>query len=87
MVEDKTATAVGEEMTDKTIEQDDIKAILQALNITDCARPYSCHDVVHKDIIPEIRKLIGTISWAAGEFLDEGYEEKHYKLLKMVGKQ
>lgn len=38
------------------IYQDDIHALLDALGLGTHARPESPHDVLHKEIIPEIRK-------------------------------
>jgi hypothetical protein len=38
---------------------DDIRAIMLALDISDHARPYSTHAVVHREILPAIRRLRG----------------------------
>jgi len=36
---------------------EDLCAILRELGLSDGARPYSAHDVVHRDILPAIRRL------------------------------
>ncbi len=42
-------------MTDNSdVIQDDIAAILRVLELGDHARPKSCHEIVHEEIIPTI---------------------------------
>lgn len=36
---------------------EDLRAILRSLGLHDSARPYSAHEVVHREIIPAIEKL------------------------------
>lgn len=36
---------------------DDLREILLALGISDCARPYSSHAVVHREVLPAIKRL------------------------------
>jgi hypothetical protein len=44
-------------MIDSTEAQNDLAAILRALGLSDHARPYSCHEVVLRDVLPRIAEL------------------------------
>ena len=44
-------------MTPEDKFQEDIREILVVLGLGDHARPYSCHEVVQREILPAIRSL------------------------------
>jgi hypothetical protein len=45
--------------TEVDVQQNDIRALLDALGLPDHARPYSLHSVIHRDILPAIQLLGG----------------------------
>lgn len=48
----------GEEhASDLSVQHNDLVAIMAALGISDYARPYSSHAVVHREVLPAIKQL------------------------------
>lgn len=45
--------------TTNDVQQRDVAALLVALGLSDQARPYSLHAVIHRDILPAIRAAKG----------------------------
>jgi hypothetical protein len=51
---------LGPNSSDRNVEvlQADVAALLTALELPDHARPYSCHETIHQDILPVLRKMV-----------------------------
>lgn len=69
-------------MTDSTaLIQDDLRAILEALGLGTHARPYSPHEVVHRDILPAIQRL----RWPMTSFPTDAEREAARRALVLSG--
>lgn len=57
--------------SDAEVAQDDLRAILLALGLSDAARPYSCHECVHREVLPAIARLHVVMTLIDEHFLSE----------------